>query len=90
MLYLFNDNLNPFALVLLYIPILAFLIGLVCSYLFKKKYLGAVISFFLPLLFTTTSWDTFIVNIDAWVLWGCFYAFVACLGILIKKKTRYS
>lgn len=86
MLYLFAENLNPFALALIYIPIFALFIGMICSYFVNNKYLGSVISFFLPLLFTTPNWDTFIANIDACVLWGCLYAFIAFLGTLIKRR----
>lgn len=88
-MYLLVENLDPFALVLVYMPICAFIIGMVSPFVFNKKYIGSLLSFFLPLLYTTTNWETFAANIDAWVLWGSLYALVAFLGtylrILLKK-----
>ena len=68
MLYNLTENLTPFALVTISIPLFAFCVGVLSVFFFHRLYLGMLLSFLLPLLYITTDWHTFGSDIDAWLL----------------------
>ncbi|AJQ26661.1 hypothetical protein [Pelosinus fermentans] len=71
MLYRYID-MNPFLLTMGIMPAIAVFLG-ISAIVLKKKYIAIVISFLLPLVFLTTNRETFIANLDAWLLWGVLY-----------------
>lgn len=86
LLYYYID-VNPFLLAMGIMPAIAAILGLFIMAISKRIYVAPIISFFLPLLFITTSVKTFLANIDAWILWGVIYGLIAySAGILIQRN----
>lgn len=73
MIYWIFEHVNPFLLVLVICPFLAFAIGMACSLLKKGIVYGICAAFLLPLLFIASDAKTIKGNIDAWILYGLFY-----------------
>lgn len=58
------------------------------SWFRKPKQVALILSFLLPLVYTTGNWAVFKANIDAWFLWGIVY--VGLAFIAGKLADRFS
>lgn len=72
--------INQFLIALVICPIIAFIIGFLMSRFGKSKKVALIISFLLPLIYTTYDLPTFKANISAWFLWGLVYVGLAFIG----------
>ncbi|MGG0821825.1 hypothetical protein ABE099_03030 [Paenibacillus turicensis] len=72
--------INQVLIALVICPIIALTIGFLMSKFNKSKKVAFVISFLLPLIYTTYDLPTFKANIGAWFLWGLMYVGFAFIG----------
>ncbi|MMZ67972.1 hypothetical protein D1872_306140 [compost metagenome] len=54
----------------------------------KSTKVALVISFLLPLIYTTGNWNVFVANLDAWFMWGIMYVVAAYIGGKLAKILR--
>ncbi|MDQ0494586.1 hypothetical protein [Paenibacillus sp. 1-18] len=88
MIYWFFHQLNPLVPTLLICPLIAIIIGIICSFLHFRILLGVGIAIVLPLLFITTNIDTFKSNLDAWAMYGIIYALITYASFRITSRAR--
>lgn len=77
--------INQFLLALIICPIIALAIGFVMARFNKSIKIALVISFLLPLIYTTGNWNVFVANLDAWFMWGILYVVAAYIGSKLAK-----
>jgi len=70
-------NPNPFVLVIVICPLISLLMGAFLALFRCRKWLAPALAFLLPLLYITSDLATFQANVDAWLMWGIMYAFLA-------------
>ncbi len=88
MIYLFFNQLNPLVPTLLICPLIAIIIGVICSFFHSRVLLAIGIALVLPLLFIATSIATFKSNLDAWAMYGIMYALITYASFRITSRTR--
>ncbi|MDQ0087171.1 hypothetical protein J2T12_000565 [Paenibacillus anaericanus] len=80
---------DPFQLVFIFCPIIAIILGIVFAQLRWKQVIAPLAGFLLPLLYITTDWNSFKVNLEAWFLWGILYAIIAYVAGWITNKRKH-
>mgnify|MGYP001042582386 CR=1 FL=1 len=88
MIYWFFQQLNPLVPTLLICPLIAIIIGVICSFFHPRILLAIGIALVLPLLFITTNIATFKSNLDAWAMYGIMYALITYASFRITSRAR--
>lgn len=79
LIYHFFPSLSPALIALVICPLAAWLMGMGAAWCHWRR--GTLlIVFLLPLIFITSDLETFLVNLDAWLLYGLLYVGLAYVG----------